>query len=80
MATITRISYEAIIDCHRDGIVLSELRYSPSFVSMGHTHDTPEGWGKVLESVQKGVAKVRVCVHGCVSAWVCECMGVRVRA
>ena len=51
MKTFERIAYEVVMDCYEDGVVLAELRYAPSFCSMGHGHD----FGQVLSAIELGV-------------------------
>ena len=46
-----RIAREAVLDAHEEGIRLLELRYAPSFASIGHGYE----FNEVLEAVQEGV-------------------------
>lgn len=51
-----RISFEACEDAFNEGIVLLELRYSPSFASLNHSHMTFE---KIHRSIVKGIERAQ---------------------
>jgi len=53
--TFTRIAFEAVEDAFNEGIRLLELRYAPSFCSMGHDH----AFNDVLKAIQKGVRQAK---------------------
>jgi adenosine deaminase len=46
-----RIAKEAVYDAYEEGIVALELRYAPSFVSVGHNH----AFGDVLGAIESGI-------------------------
>ncbi|KAJ3325922.1 hypothetical protein HDV06_002307 [Boothiomyces sp. JEL0866] len=53
---VERIAYEVCEDAHLQGVVLLELRYSPHYISLGHSDMTLDG---IHLAVMKGVNRAR---------------------
>ncbi|KAJ3277133.1 hypothetical protein HDV01_000185 [Terramyces sp. JEL0728] len=53
---IERIAFEVCEDAHRQGVVLFEMRYSPHYISLGHSGMTLDG---IHLAVMKGVNRAR---------------------
>ncbi|KAJ3260316.1 hypothetical protein HK103_000951 [Boothiomyces macroporosus] len=53
---VERIAFEVCEDAHLQGVVLLELRYSPHYISLGHSEMTLDG---IHLAVMKGVEKAR---------------------
>ena len=51
VAAFERIAREAVLDAHAEGIRVLELRYAPSFASIGHGY----AFEDVLSAVEEGV-------------------------
>jgi adenosine deaminase len=51
-----RITFEACEDAFNEGIVLLELRYSPEFGAMGHSHMT---YDKIHKGILKGIDRAQ---------------------
>lgn len=53
---LERLAYEACEDAFNEGISILELRYSPSFCMLGHTHQTFE---KIHRGILKGIERAQ---------------------
>lgn len=60
---IERITYEVVEDCFVDGIKVLELRYSPTYINLGHDHLTPQIiHDAVLKGVKRATDQFEICV------------------